>query len=158
MPARVKPETAIPQWLISAADDPAEAQQDWQAGRPAVLSTGIIFDAVKIHPTVIHAAVRSTTETAVSTTLAETLDGPVICHYGHWYYALVPPQTTETWMSPHATVRGRGAWVGVPPIEITARELLHWSVPVVRAGKLCAPGDVAEVLRIGAARLEGILL
>ncbi|MFJ2110651.1 hypothetical protein ACIOEX_01760 [Streptomyces sp. NPDC087850] len=152
------PLAAIPQWLAETLNDPTEARQEWQAGRLAMLPTGILFDAVKMHPTIVHAAVRSSTEATVSTTLAETLDGPVICHYGHWYYALVPPQTTETWMSPHATVKGRGAWVGVPPIEITAREPLHWSVPAVQVGKLCAPGDVAELLRIGAARLEGVLL
>ncbi|RYJ30783.1 hypothetical protein CU044_0833 [Streptomyces sp. L-9-10] len=54
-------------------------------------------------------------------------------------------------------VRGRGGWLGIPRPDRTepAPVTPYWAVPVRRAGKLCLPETVAELLRVGQARLEG---
>lgn len=86
--------------------------------------------------------------------LGEALAGPVIHDPRGEFYALVPPQTTETWSSPLARCLGRGAWVGVPRVDQNALQFgPYWSVPMERAGELCSPIAVAELVRLGHERL-----
>ncbi|MFE2033444.1 hypothetical protein ACFXBB_09265 [Streptomyces scopuliridis] len=105
----------------------------------------------------VHAATGSIVPDVVAGVLDEVLDGPVICHPGAWYYALVPPGTCESWRCPVAVARGRGGWLGIPRPDRTepAPVTPYWAVPVRRVGKLCVPETVAELLRAGRARLEG---
>ncbi|MCL7379798.1 hypothetical protein [Streptomyces sp. 35G-GA-8] len=121
-----------------------------------MLRTGGSYDAVRMPLALVHAAAGSGAEDVVAGVLAKTLEGPVICHPRHWYYALVPPGTCETWRSAEAVVRGPGAWLGIPrpdrtePTPVTP----YWAVPLKQAGKLCDPDAVAELLRVGRAFLE----
>ncbi|WP_041983690.1 hypothetical protein [Streptomyces sp. AcH 505] len=154
MSANPPMETATSRWLASLLRDPETARIDWQDGRPAMLPLGAAFDAVRMPQELVHAMAASSVEDAVTSTLAEILDGPVIRDPHSWFYALVPPQTTETWLSPLATVLGRGAWLGVPRVDRTAPPGVHWAVPPVQVGSLCTPPVVAELLRVGASRLE----
>lgn len=147
-------ETAVSRWLASSLGDPSSALQDWQDGRPAIVRSGVKFDAVRMPQELVHAAAASSAGDVIAATLAEILDGPVIRDPYSWFYALVPPQTTETWLSPRATVLGRGAWLGVPRVDRTAPPGVHWAVPPVRVGWLCTPTAVAELLHVGASRLE----
>ncbi|MFF1957946.1 hypothetical protein ACFVWX_13270, partial [Streptomyces sp. NPDC058220] len=101
--AKAQTDAVISRWLLSSLDTPSVARLDWELGRPAVLRTGVVFDAVKMSPELVHAAVESTRPDLVGGALARTLDGPVICHPSAQYYALVAAQTTETWRSPLAT-------------------------------------------------------
>ncbi|MEV4972202.1 hypothetical protein [Streptomyces scopuliridis] len=157
MYARAQTESAIARWLTSSSRAPAVAHEAWQDRRPAMLRTGGSYDAVRMPLTLVHAAAESSAPDVVAGVLAEVLDGPVICHPGAWYYALVPPGTCETWRSSEALVRGRGAWLGIPrpdhtkPTPVTP----YWAVPVKQTGKLCTPEAVAELLRVGRTRLEG---
>ena len=152
----VRPEKAIARWLTSTTRHPDIAETDWASGRPAILRTGIIYDAVRMPMELVHSAVRSTTPDAVSGALAEALDGPVVCHPGQWYYALVPPGTCEVWRSPVAAVRGRGGWLGIPRVDRTQPAPVdpYWAVPVERIDRLCLPAAVAELLRVGRERCE----
>ncbi|GAA1168552.1 hypothetical protein GCM10009654_27160 [Streptomyces hebeiensis] len=153
------PRQAIARWLASSVTQPEVAHQDWLDGRPAVLRTGIVFDAVRMRPELVHAAVGSTAADVVPRALADILHGPVICHPAVWFYALVPPHTTEIWRSPLATVRGRGGWLGVPRADRlgTGRGITpHWIVPVERIGRLCEADVVADLLRAGQERLEAV--
>ncbi|MEV7427843.1 hypothetical protein [Streptomyces sp. NPDC091212] len=147
---------AIARWLSLTAKDPDIPLRDWKERRPAMLPTGRRFDAVKMHPDLVHAAVGSTAEDGVRAGLAAALDGPVISRHGLWYYALVPPRTTETWMSPHAVVLGRGAWLAVPRVDATPRRSAdpYWATPLESPDRLCVPDAVATVLHAGAERLE----
>ncbi|WP_326811613.1 hypothetical protein [Streptomyces scopuliridis] len=153
-------ENAIARWLTSSSRAPAVAHEAWQGRRPAMLRTGKPYDAVRMPLALVHAAAGSSAPNVVAGVLAEALDGPVICHPGVWYYALVPPGTCETWQAAEAVVRGPGAWLGVPgpdrtePTPVTP----YWAVPVEQAGKLCTAEAVAELLRVGRARLEGAAL
>ncbi|MFJ4921096.1 hypothetical protein [Streptomyces sp. NPDC088725] len=146
--------TPAARWLASSLTQPAVAGQDWRDGRPAILRTGIVFDAVRMPQELVHAAVRGTADATVAAALAATLRGPVIRDPGVWYYALVPPKTTENWRSLLATVRGRGSWLGVPRPDRTAPPGIHWSVPPETAGRVCCPDAVAELLRLGRQRLD----
>ncbi|RDG38696.1 hypothetical protein [Streptomyces corynorhini] len=147
---------AIAGWLSLTAKDPDIPLRDWKERRPAMLPTGRRFDAVKMHPNLVHAALGSTAADGVRAGLAAALDGPVICHPGVWYYALVPPQTTESWKSPHAAVLGRGAWLGVPRTEGVSRRVAdpYWATPLESPDRLCVPDAVAVILHAGAVRLE----
>ncbi|MGW6600919.1 hypothetical protein [Streptomyces sp. NPDC055036] len=151
-------QNAIARWLTSSSQALAVAHEAWEGGRPAMLRTGNPYDAVRMPLTLVHAAAESSAPDVVVGVLAKTLDGPVICHPRHWYYALVLPGTCETWRSAEAVVRGPGARLGIPrpdrtdPTPVTP----YWAVPVEQAGKLCGPDAVAELLRVGRARLEGV--
>ena len=81
----------IARWLTSTTRHPDIAEKDWAAGRPAILRTGILYDAVRMPMELVHAAVWSTVPAVVSGALAEVLDGPVVCHPGQWYYAWCSP-------------------------------------------------------------------
>ncbi|MFI6701744.1 hypothetical protein ACIBJC_22730 [Streptomyces sp. NPDC050509] len=155
MYTRARTEAAISRWLMSSLSHPDVARQDWLAGRHAVLRTGVVFDAVRMHQALVHAAVGSTQPDTVSGALAEIIDGPVISDPPVWFYALVPPGACEAWRSPYAQVRGPGGWLGVPRVDRVLPVGLHWSVPVEKVGRLCGPDTVAELLRAGATCLEG---
>lgn len=156
MHAGAQTETAIARWLMSSIRHPDVARQDWLDGRPAVLRLGIRFDAVRMPMELVHAALSSTQAEKVAGGLAEALDGPVIADPVAHYYALVPPGTAGTWRSPLGVVIGVGGWLGVPRLDRTGPVGVHWAVPPTVVGKLSVPGDVAELLRVGQARLERV--
>ncbi|MFJ5114197.1 hypothetical protein ACIQAD_26555 [Streptomyces sp. NPDC088551] len=157
MPTPTAIEAAIARWLTSSSPHPAVAHHAWQDGRPVMLRTDGPYEAVRMPRSLVHLAAESSAPDVVSDVLAEALKGPVICAPGRWYYALVPPGTCETWQSVEAVVCGRGGWLGIPRPGCTAPTPVapYWAVPVEQAGKLCAPDAVAELLRVGRARLEG---
>lgn len=157
MPTPTAIEAAITRWLTSSSPHPAVAPEAWDHDRPAMLRTGGPYDAVRMPLALVHAAAGSSAPDVLAGVLAEVLNGPVICHPRHWYYALVPPGTCETWRSAEAMVRGRGGWLGIPRPDCTKPDPVapYWAVPVEQAGKLCAPAAVAELLRVGRSRLEG---
>ncbi|MEV8389015.1 MULTISPECIES: hypothetical protein [unclassified Streptomyces] len=160
MPTPTAIDSAIARWLTSSSPHPSVAHEAWQDHRPAMLRTGGPYDAVRMPLTLVHAAADSSAPDVVASVLTEVLDGPVICHPHHWYYALVPPGTCETWRSAEAVVRGPGAWLGIPRPDRKEPTAVnpYWAVPVEQAGKLCAPDTVAELLRVGRARAEGAAL
>lgn len=145
-------DSAIALWLAESHDDPHSVYLDWRNRRHTMLPTGIRFDAVRITPELVHAAVDSVDQEPIAKALTNALQGAVIrdpC----WYYALVPPQTSETWRCPLAQCRGRGTWLGVPRLELVEPLGLHWCVPMAYAGQLCEPADVAGLIELGHERL-----
>lgn len=153
---RTDASTDVSRWLTSTTRHPEIAEQDWAAGRPAILRTGIIYDAIRMPQELVHAAVWSTVPNVVSGALAEVLDGPVVCHPGQWYYALVPPGTCEVWRSGVPVARGRGGWLGIPRVDRTEPAPVdpYWAAPVKRIDRLCLPSDVNELLSVGRERVE----
>ncbi|AVZ72185.1 hypothetical protein SLUN_08200 [Streptomyces lunaelactis] len=147
-------ELAIANWLARALGVPEVAHSDWREQRLTMLPTGRLFDAVRMPRALVHAAIGSTAADVVTRTLAELLDGPVICDRQTWYYALVPPRTTEDWASSLAQCRGRGGWLGVPSADRTQPRGVHWAVLPRSAGDLCTAEAVAALLAIGRDRLE----
>ncbi|MGW6744980.1 hypothetical protein ACWGDX_30295 [Streptomyces sp. NPDC055025] len=147
-------EQSIARWLESSSEVPEIARSDWQSGRPAILRTGVRYDAIRMPSDLVHAAVESTEPEAVTRALADRLGGPVIADPVAWHYALVPRGTT--WTSPLAEIRGRGSWLGIPSTDRTDPSVpgVYWAVPVTTTGDLCDPDAVAELLRVGSERLE----
>ncbi|MFB6983986.1 hypothetical protein [Streptomyces scopuliridis] len=151
-------ESAVARWLTSYSRHPEVAREAWRYDRSAMLRTGGAYDAVRMPLTLVHAATGSRIAGVVAGVLAEVLDGPVICHPGLYYYALVPPGTAETWRSAVGVVRGAGGWIGVPRPDRTEPTPVapYWAVPAEVVDKLCSADDVAELLRLGRARREGL--
>ncbi|MQS39888.1 hypothetical protein [Streptomyces katsurahamanus] len=142
-------DSAIGQWLAESLDAPQAVWEDWRSGPYTMLPTGVRLDAVRIPVELVHAAADSAIHATVAEHLTAALDGPVICDPARWYYALVPPQTSETWASGLARCLSRGAWLGVPHTDLTEHALLHWCVPMEYPARLCDPGVVAALIERG---------
>ncbi|MFE7135906.1 hypothetical protein ACFVIM_34150 [Streptomyces sp. NPDC057638] len=146
------PAEACADWLASAHDRPITVWDAWYEG-PAILPLGRLFDAIRITADTVHAAADATTHGGV-TDLLSRLHGPVISDpWRNRYYALVPPQTTETWRTGYAQCLGRGAWLGVPVPALDTQHGPHWRVQMPWPGALCQPRDVADLVQVGHLRL-----
>ncbi|MBT2401144.1 hypothetical protein [Streptomyces sp. ISL-100] len=146
--------TTVSGWLAHAHELPLTAETEWSDHNVAVLPLGNRFDAVRLPTEIVHAAAASDEQQKITGFLAEVIRGPVVHDPYAWYYALVPPQTTETWRAPFATCLGRGSWLGVPRADrITPVGGPYWAVPMERAGDLCSPATVAHVVALGHDRL-----
>ncbi|MFJ2739309.1 hypothetical protein ACIO3O_06535 [Streptomyces sp. NPDC087440] len=111
----------IADWLAHTSDEPASAHAEWAERGVAVLPLGRRFDAVRVSGVLVRAALAAN---AVA-------HRPLILDpHSDTYYALVPPQTTETWTCAFGTCLGRGAWLGVPHPERAAAPGPHWTSPV----------------------------
>ncbi|AXG81164.1 hypothetical protein DVK44_29630 [Streptomyces paludis] len=150
---RMEADIRIARWLASSITEPDFAYEDWQRGRPAVLRVGVRFDAVKMHPNLVHAALGVTGVTDVVDAMPVMIGGPVVAHPGPWYHALVPVGTCARWGEPYGTMLGVGGWLKVPHPSNRGTSDVHWASPVVAPGQLCDPGDVAALLRAGAGKL-----
>jgi hypothetical protein len=152
----VTADPAVSRWLAATVRDPGIPEQDWYEGRPATLPTGVHFDAVKMHPDPVHAALATTVQQHVSDALAQALDGPVICHPRAWYYALVPPGAATHRHLPHAVVLGPGSWLGVPRIDRTHPSLIapYWAVAPAHTRHLTTIDTLVTLLRTGHHRLR----
>lgn len=143
--------SAIATWLACTLKAPDAAHQEWTDNHVAMLPLGVRFDAVRIPAQLIHAAAGTSEPNVLGGFLAEVLGaGPVIHDPQAWFYALVPPRTTATWRSPLARCLGRGSWLGVPRVsDDEAGAGPYWAVPLMAAGELCTPHEVAELLVVG---------
>ncbi|MGW1979239.1 hypothetical protein [Streptomyces sp. NPDC001889] len=142
-------------WLAEAHPAPAGPWLDWRRGGSiAVLATGERFDAVRMPGDLVHAAVGATDHATVSGALAAALAGPVICDT-RWYYALVPPRTSERWTCGLARCLSTGAWLTVPRPDRTddTGTGIHWCVPMAYPGRLCDSAAVDQLLQDGHERL-----
>ncbi|MER7050038.1 hypothetical protein [Streptomyces jumonjinensis] len=146
-------DTALGIWLAEALDAPHETVHDWRTGRHAMLPTGRRFDAVRIPIELVHAAAGTVAHFTIAEHLTAALDGPVIYDPNHWYYALVPPGTTDAWTCGLARCLGRGAWLSVPRTDLTEHTHLHWCVSMNAPGHLCDPATVAALIEHGHERL-----
>ncbi|MFI2209610.1 hypothetical protein [Streptomyces sp. NPDC020141] len=143
-------DTAIGHWLAASLREPQTALHGWRADPITMLPTGRLFDAVRIPGKLVHAAIGATDHAPVSAGLEKTLAGPVISD-SRWYYALVPPHTSETWTSGLAQCLGQGAWLTVPRPDHTqdTGTRVHWCTPMTNPGRLCDPPAVAALIDHG---------
>ncbi|MER5768978.1 hypothetical protein [Streptomyces sp. NPDC001985] len=148
-------DTAIAQWLAESLDTPQAVWGHWRVGPVAMLPAGRRFDAVRMPGDLVHASLGATDHATLSAGLDLALAGPVICDT-RWYYALVPPRTSERWTSGLATCLGTGTWLTVPRPDRTddTGTGIHWCVSMAYPGRLCDPADVAGLLREGHERLS----
>jgi hypothetical protein len=156
------------EWLLRAADDEAAAQKAWVDTGVALLNCGKLFAAVRMEGAVVWAAVGTEDLTEVDRYLAEVLFGcPVFMTFNpHRYYALVPANAAEQyeWVPKRQQLKQRldtkllstGSYITVPMPErstVPDRSISYWSVPPRRAGELCSPHAVLQLLALGRYRI-----
>ena len=146
---------AVEHWLAAAAPDPREVRAEWDLRGVALLPTGVLFSAVRIHAATVHAAAGTTAPEEIDRYLASALDGPVLgLADGASYVALLPVSSARKWDLPGTPCLGRGAFVGVPrPGSLREHgERAFWAVPMESAGVLCDPAEVFQLALLGQSR------
>ncbi|MEV8245050.1 hypothetical protein AB0R01_14910 [Streptomyces rochei] len=151
---------ATEHWLLATHREPRRARLEWQEHQLAVLPLGALFSACRLPARLVLALAGGTGPSReVDAVLAEVLEGgPVICDpHGHRYYALVPATMPTSWRAAFrdwepagVEALGRGAYLGVPRVDLTAYDprirASYWSVPMTSAATLCAPLAVARLI------------
>lgn len=166
---------AVEHWLLSTLptrEARAKARGQWAEHGLAMLPLGGLMSAVHVPAALVQALAHTVQPRGLDVFLAERLEGgPVACamHGGWRYYLLVPGRTPRTWHKeavrwhkPGVGVLGRGAYLGVPPVDRTEYNAgtrdSYWSVPMASLGELCDPlvvgRFVADAVHAAAA-LEG---
>ncbi|MEW2262484.1 hypothetical protein [Streptomyces sp. NPDC047868] len=152
---------AAEHWMLSTHPTPRRARLEWQEHGVAVLPLGTLFSAVRVPGRLVQAVAASTDLADIDAVLDEVLDGPVICDVrGPRYYALVPAgvprtyrQAVEDWQAQEVECLGRGAYLGVPRLDMAdypeKGTRSYWSVPMESAAVLCKPLAVARLIAAG---------
>ncbi|MFF5128905.1 hypothetical protein ACFY41_18505 [Streptomyces syringium] len=139
-------------WLVSRETHPSVAKEAWARDEPAMLRTGIHFEAVRLSADLVHHIARSTDRDAVERAFATAgIDSAVVVDPSRrWYYALVPPGTAEHWAEPTAACLGPDCYLGVPAAHRADPPGTHWLLtPPDGEAALCDPGDVRRLMAEG---------
>ncbi|GHF51193.1 hypothetical protein GCM10010359_61940 [Streptomyces morookaense] len=117
-------------------------------GEPAILRTGILFEAVRLPASMVHHHAGSSERDDVERALRTAgIDSAVIADPARrWYYALVPPGTATTWHEPGTEVLGQGHYLGVPAPHQAEPPGAHWLLtPPDSQSALCPPDSLREL-------------
>ncbi|MFV8130845.1 hypothetical protein [Streptomyces syringium] len=147
-------------WLISREVHPSVGREAWMRDEPAVIRTGIHFEAVRLPADLVHGLAATVADEAVSRQSVERafhgvgIHGAVIADPARRrYYALVPPGTAEEWADLGFECLGRDHYLGVPAAHRAEPPGTHWLLsPPEGEDDLC---DVDAVRRLMDARCEG---
>ncbi|MFF4407174.1 hypothetical protein ACFY2W_30025 [Streptomyces sp. NPDC001262] len=134
-------------WLVSRETHPLTAREAWLRDEPAILRTGIHFEAVRLSAPVVHHRAGSNERDDVERALRATGIGSAVIAdpARRWYYALVPPGTAITWHEPGTEVLGQGHYLGVPAPYRAEPPGTHWLLtPPDGEGALCPPDSLRE--------------
>ncbi|MFJ4873990.1 hypothetical protein ACIP93_02030 [Streptomyces sp. NPDC088745] len=132
-------------WLAHISDAPAQVHAEWTERGVAVLPLGRRFDAVRVAGVLVRAAL------ATNAVAGRPL---ILDPHSDVYYALVPPQTTETWTCAFGICLGRGAWLGVPHPDRIGAPGPHWTSPVREEPPLCTAPGVRALIERGRHAIE----
>lgn len=160
---------AAEHWLLSTLPDHdrVKARTEWTHHRMTLLPLGTLVSAVRLPARLVLAVAGGRVPSRdVDQLLAEVLEGgPVICDpRSRQFYALVPASMPATWSMAAAEWRpaeveclGRGSYLGVPRLDVTAPDPLgsYWSVPMESAATLCGPLSVARLIAAGWHEISG---
>ncbi|MBB4895832.1 hypothetical protein FHS39_004911 [Streptomyces olivoverticillatus] len=116
------------------------AREAWLRDEPAIIRAGIHFDAVRIPAEHVHHLAGSDGRDAVERAFARVgIETAVIADLSRrWYYALVPPRTTE---AEHPT------YLGVPAPHRADPPGTHWLLsPPDGEDALCDPASVRKLV------------
>lgn len=154
------------EWLLAAHPAPDQARTEWRERGIALLPLGTPFSAVRIPGRLVEAAAGTDDPREVDAFLEDALEGgAVICSpHGLRYYTLVAASGPDTWHTATGDGLplgldwlGRDTYLGVPRLDAmgaTGRALAsYWAVPLVSAGALCSPPDLARLVAAGVRRL-----
>ncbi len=147
---------AAAKWLLSAADDAAAAQREWDTHGVALLRCGRAFTAVRITGSLVHAAAGTSAPDDVAAFLTDALDGPVYADpRSSLYYALISAAAPWHLRDPAVERFGRDTYLGVPATDRTGPGPgSYWVVPVKRPRRLCPTLRVERLVAAGRARAE----
>ncbi|MCQ8768922.1 hypothetical protein [Streptomyces telluris] len=113
---------------------------------PALLRTGIVFDAVRLPAYAVHQHAGSGRREDVVRAFSEAgaRGGAVVVDSARrWYYALVPPGTAAGWDEPGTEALGMGCVLGVPAPGRGGPPGSYWLAGAPRGPEgLCVPGAV----------------
>ncbi|CAM5475828.1 MULTISPECIES: hypothetical protein [Streptomyces] len=161
---RIEREAAVRSWLLLSAAGADTSRTDWDENGIALLRCGALFSTVRMSAELVEAAAGSNEPEKVRDVLTAALfGGPVFVdtHSGR-YYALVPASTAnraewrERRHAPHAEIRGRDSYVGVPRPgldEPHPGRFSYWCVPMHGPADLCDPAAVSQLVAHGRHRL-----
>ncbi len=149
-------------WLYATAKDPQTAADEFTRQGVAILTAGIVFDAVRVPLGVLDPALDRETEPSVlrQRLHALRLFGPVFCDpYRPNLYFLVPPGTDRQWsdtLNRHLVECMGGTkpytrHLGVPRIDFVAPpkgtpSKMYWLSPPDAGNRLVNPQHLYQVL------------
>lgn len=149
-------------WLLPTAPVLEDARADWKNKGFAWLRPGVLFGAVIMPASLVHAALGLDDPVTCAPPLAEGLEGgPVFYNAegfgrGGSYTALVPASVSLAW-----GVRGSVAHPYRVLFQVPAPEVVEpqgdgpwWVVPLDGPGLLCPPDRLAALVSLGWAALH----
>lgn len=143
-------------WLISREVHPSVGREAWMRNEPAVIRTGIHFEAVRLPAALVHDLATTVADEVVSRQTVERTFHEVGIHSAviadparRWYYVLVPPGTAEEWDDTFECL-GRDHYLGVPATHRADPPGTHWLLsPPEGEEDLCDPGAVRRLTATG---------
>ncbi|WP_329028138.1 hypothetical protein [Streptomyces sp. NBC_00690] len=154
-------------WLLAAAPSEPQAVREWQGSGAAWLRPGLVFTAVSVAASLVHAAVNVPGPEDVGAPLGLVLDGPVFYReqiFGReaGYTVLLLPSAGEIWRVAGSVVESPRALLLVPaPNRCEPDDHGPWWVlPPGGSGALCTPTLLASLIGVGRERIarEGDVL
>ncbi|MFD3935949.1 hypothetical protein ACFWSF_23435 [Streptomyces sp. NPDC058611] len=156
---RAERQRASGYWLLPAAPTMAQGFAAWRDDGVAWLRPGVLFGAVSIPASLVHAAVGVSSPEECAAPLAEALQGgPLFYEPDHdgpdaAYTALVPASTGLQWRVHPSVAHPYRALLLVPAPERcepgNEPALPWWVVPVDRPGLLCPPDRLTALVGLG---------
>lgn len=155
--ARTERETASGHWLLASAPVRAEAREEWRRTGSTWLRPGVLFGAVIVPASLVHAALGLDGPVACASALAEGLErGPVFYNpegFGREgaYVALVPASVALSWGVRGSLSHLYRALLQVPAPDVTdpQEDGPWWVVPLDGPGLLCPPDRLAALVNAG---------
>ncbi len=156
---------AAEKWLYEAATVRETATQEWTTQGVALLTAGIMWDAVRVPYSPLGADLdRDTDPDTLRRRLHELqVCGPVFCDpYRPRLYVLVPPGTDRQWPRTLAPIgveclggtRPYVHYVGVPRLDRIAPPGTYWVTPPDGTRRHADPQHLYRVLHAWASELE----
>ncbi|MFF7021663.1 hypothetical protein ACFY97_11675 [Streptomyces klenkii] len=139
---------SAPYWLAAGERHPQGVREAWSRGAPAMLRTGLFFDAVRLSAEVVHARAGGGDRDAVERVFREAgvECGVIVNPARRWYYVLVPCGTAASWDESGTEALGTACFLGVPAPGRGGPPGAHWLLgPPLGAEGLCGPGAVKAV-------------
>ncbi|MBZ4319900.1 hypothetical protein [Streptomyces huiliensis] len=142
-------------WLVSRDPRPREIRETWMRDAPAMLRTGLHFEAVRLAAGVLGIAAGSGAREAVEEAFraAGVEDSVIADPSGRWFYALVPTGTAREWDVPGVHVLAADHYLGVPAPHRADPPGTHWFLcPPQDEGDLCDPVALRRLIAVACAR------
>ncbi|MGW1144766.1 hypothetical protein ACWD6I_06840 [Streptomyces sp. NPDC002454] len=150
----VQPTDLVARWLLSAAESPAVAVEEWRSRDVALLACGRAFDAVRVPCDLVRLATRATDDTRAGALMHRALGGgPVFLdRVARQVYALTACGAWPAARLPRVEHLGQGCYLGVPRIDRTAPAgRAHWCGPPARCA--CPTRPLHALIALGLERL-----